>query len=102
MHASGMREMEWLRVDRKRDSAFDRLAAKILIGTNQKKDLRILKSGDLRQKPRKDLGNQSACPLEQLYSVCTPARVGIGADKLSLALKFSISERRGHTAAHMG
>ena len=41
-------------------SAFDRLAAKILIGTNQKKDLRILKSGDLRQKPRKDLGNQSA------------------------------------------
>ena len=43
MHADGMREREWLRVDRKRGSAFDRLAAKILIGTNQTKDLVIVK-----------------------------------------------------------
>ena len=58
----------------------------ILVGTNQTKDLRILKSGDLKQKPRKDLGNKSTCPLEQLYSVRTVshAGVGIGADKLAL------------------
>ena len=78
------------------------LSAKWYPGTNQKKDLRILKSGDLRQKLRKDLGNQSACPPEQLYSVCTPAGVGIGADKLSSGLKFRFSERRGHTVATCG
>ena len=31
--------------------------------------------------------------------MCTPARAGIGADKLSLGFKFRFSERRGHTVA---